>query len=58
MAPPEGVAIAIAANLENTPRADTDAAARCLEPLATRLALPAVKAKDAWYKLAFAVVAP
>ena len=39
-------------------RAEIDAALRCIEPLASRLALPAVKEKDAWYEIAFFVIGP
>lgn len=39
-------------------RADIDAALRCIEPLAARVALPAVKDQDAWYELAYFVIAP
>jgi hypothetical protein len=54
--PPDGVYVKQAVNADATARADTDAAARCVEPLATKLALPAIKEKDSWYQIAFLVV--
>ena len=54
--PPEGVTVALSLNVESVPRAETDAAARCIEPLANKLSLPPVKEKDGWYKVAFFVV--
>jgi tetratricopeptide (TPR) repeat protein len=39
-------------------RAEIDAALRCIEPLAQRIALPAVKEKNNWYEIAFFVIAP
>ncbi len=56
--PPEGAGVTLALNVESVPRADTDGAARCIEPIAARLALPAVAEKDGWYKIAFLVVSP
>lgn len=56
--PPDGVSVAVAHNLDNAPRATTDAAVRCVDPIASRLVLPAIKEKDAWYKVSFLVVSP
>ncbi|HVK85656.1 MAG TPA: tetratricopeptide repeat protein [Kofleriaceae bacterium] len=57
--PPAGASVAAFGDvpLEAT-RAEIDAALRCIEPLASRLALPAVKEKDAWYEIAFFVIGP
>ncbi len=41
-----------------TPQADLENAARCLEPLAEKLPLPAVKEADSWYVAVFSVVSP
>jgi hypothetical protein len=38
--------------------AELDAIDACLSPLATRLALPAVKERDTYYKALFYVVGP
>jgi len=57
--PPDGVAVINSSELTfESPRADLDAAARCVEPIASRLAMPAVKEKDTWYQVSFLVVAP
>lgn len=57
--PPAGPSVAAYGDvpLEAT-RAEIDAALRCIEPLASRIALPAVKEKNAWYEIAFFVIAP
>jgi tetratricopeptide (TPR) repeat protein len=52
--PPDGVAVRRVFG-ELTVH-ELDAIDRCLSPLATRLALPAVKERDAYYKLVFQVV--
>ncbi len=54
--PPEGVAVKLDKFTGAIARGDTDAAMRCVEPLATKLALPAVKEKDSWYVAKFLVV--
>ncbi|MGE0548884.1 MAG: tetratricopeptide repeat protein [Kofleriaceae bacterium] len=56
--PPEGVAVVPQLNLDNVSRADLDAAIRCIEPAANRIALPAIKERDQFYKIAFTVVSP
>ncbi|MGE0871981.1 MAG: hypothetical protein AB7P03_25710 [Kofleriaceae bacterium] len=56
--PPEGVAVVPQLNLDNTNRAELDAAIRCIEPAANRIALPAIKERDQFYKIAFTVVSP
>ncbi|MDX2087244.1 MAG: tetratricopeptide repeat protein [Kofleriaceae bacterium] len=57
--PPAGASVAAYGEvpLEAT-RAEIDAALRCIEPLAQRVALPAVKEKDNWYEIAFFVIGP
>lgn len=60
-APPEGVTVSGTDNLDpsNIPtRAEIDAAIRCVEPIASRISLPGVKDKDAYYKASFSVVGP
>ncbi|MCX5743479.1 MAG: hypothetical protein NT062_13380 [Proteobacteria bacterium] len=44
--------------LAAVPRAELDAAIRCLEPLADKLKLPPVKEKDSAYAVTFSVVGP
>lgn len=56
--PPAGTTVMLQLNVDSVPRAETDAAARCIEPLASRLPLPAVKETDGWYKVGFVVVSP
>jgi tetratricopeptide (TPR) repeat protein len=56
-APPDGVAI-VPEEINDTTRADTDAAIRCVEPIAQRLALPKPKEKETYYKVQFRVVGP
>ena len=36
---------------------EIDSALRCIEPLAARISLPAVKEKDSWYEIAYFVIA-
>jgi tetratricopeptide (TPR) repeat protein len=60
-APPEGVTVTGTDNLDpsNVPtRAEIDSAIRCVEPIASRIAMPGVKDKDAYYKASFSVVGP
>jgi len=60
-APPEGVTISGTDNLDPTSvptRAEIDAAIRCVEPIASKIAMPAIKDKDAYYKASFSVVGP
>jgi len=54
--PPDGITVRRAAG--ELSDAELDAADRCLSPLAARLALPAVKERDTYYKVMFYVVAP
>ena len=57
--PPDGISVIASAELPfEATRAEIDAAARCVEPIASKLVMPAVKEKDAWYQIAFLVVAP
>ncbi len=55
--PPEGANVTLDKNADAFSRAESDAAVRCIEPLVGRLGLPAVKEKDAFYQIAFRVVA-
>lgn len=57
-APAEGVAVVPAVDPGAVTAADRDAALRCLDGLAARIALPAIKERDQWYRAAFYVVAP
>lgn len=60
-APPDSVVVTPVVGLPSTgdvPQAQRDAAVRCIEPLATRTPLPAVKEEEAFYRIAFHVVAP
>lgn len=54
--PPDGVLVRRA--IGELADADLDAIDRCLQPFATRLALPAVKERDTFYKATFYVVGP
>lgn len=56
-APPEGVNV-LPEEINETPRAQTDAAIRCVEPLAHKLPLPRPKERETYYKLQFRVVGP
>ena len=58
LAPPEGVNVELRLNLDVVSRAETDAAIRCVEPIASKLAMPPIKERDAYYKAAFFVVGP
>jgi tetratricopeptide (TPR) repeat protein len=54
--PPDGVTVRRLVGDLSGP--ELDAVDRCLQPLAARLALPAVKERDTYYKAAFHVVGP
>ncbi|MBA3459176.1 MAG: hypothetical protein H0T46_04390 [Deltaproteobacteria bacterium] len=54
--PPEGASIRQDPNSQASSRADTDAAMRCIDPIASKLALPPVKEKGGWYQILFRVV--
>lgn len=57
--PPDGVSVIASSELPlEATRAEIDAAARCVDPIASKLVMPAVKDKDAWYQVAFLVVGP
>ena len=56
LAPPEGVNVELRLNLDVVSRAETDAAIRCVEPIAAKLPMPPIKERDAYYKAAFFVV--
>ncbi len=57
-APPEGVTVTSDLNLDTVTTADKDSAIRCVDPIADKIQLPAIKEKDAYYKVGFFVVAP
>jgi tetratricopeptide (TPR) repeat protein len=60
-APPEGVSVAPIVGLPSTgevPQADRDGVVRCIEPIASKITLPAIKEKDTYFRLSFAVIAP
>ncbi len=60
-APPEGITIVPTESIDKVSppsRAELDAAVRCIEPIAAKLVLPAIKDKDAYYKAVFSVVGP
>jgi len=54
--PPEGIAPRLDKNADATSRADVDGALRCVEPLAAKVAFPAVKERDGYYTMTFLVV--
>jgi hypothetical protein len=56
--PPAGTSVELSLNVSDTDKAGTDAAIRCVQSLAEKLVLPAVKERDAYYKVSFPVVAP
>jgi len=57
--PPDGVTVSLALSLDDTAsRVELDAATRCIEPIASRIVLPAVNEKDSWYRIGFYVVSP
>jgi hypothetical protein len=56
--PPAGSSVENSLNVTETTRADTDAAVRCIQPIAEKLALPPVKERDAYYRISFLVVGP
>lgn len=56
--PPPGSSVENSLNVTEVKRADTDAAVRCIQPIAERLALPAIKERDAYYRISFLVVGP
>jgi tetratricopeptide (TPR) repeat protein len=56
--PPEGVSTQIAETLDAAPRGDTDTAQRCIQALAEKIGMPAIKEQDTYYKAVFLVVGP
>jgi tetratricopeptide (TPR) repeat protein len=59
--PPEAVTVAPTVGLPSVgevPQADRDGVVRCIEPIASKIAFPAIKEKDKYFKLSFYVVAP
>lgn len=54
--PPEGIAPRLVKNADATSRADVDGALRCIEPIANKVAYPAVKERDGYYTMTFLVV--
>lgn len=60
-APPEVVNVIPVVGLPSTgevPQADRDTAVRCIEPIASKIAFPAIKEKDTYFRVSFPVVAP
>jgi tetratricopeptide (TPR) repeat protein len=61
IAPPEGITILPNDSIDRVSppsRAELDGAIRCIEPLATKIVLPPIKDKDAYYKAVFSVIGP
>jgi hypothetical protein len=56
--PPAGVSVENALNVSEAEQALLFKAVECIQPLAEKLALPAVKERDAYYKISFTVVGP
>lgn len=59
--PPESVTVVPKVGLPSVgevPQPDRDGVVRCIEPIATKIAFPAIKEKDTYYRVLFAVVAP
>ncbi|HEY4182393.1 MAG TPA: hypothetical protein VGM90_36420 [Kofleriaceae bacterium] len=56
--PPEGVQFEAWNESDPTPRADKDAAMRCMDPLVTKLAFPKIKEANAWVQFQFSLVTP
>ena len=59
--PPEAVTVAPTVGLPavgEVPQADRDGVVRCIEPIASKIAFPAIKEKDKFFRLSFSVVAP
>ena len=57
--PPDNVNVGPAPDLRlDVTRAEVDAASRCVDPLASKLALPAVKETDGYYVMSFLVAPP
>ncbi len=60
-APPEVVNVMPVVGLPSTgevPQADRDTVVRCIEPIASRIAFPAIKEKDTYFRVSFPVIAP
>jgi tetratricopeptide (TPR) repeat protein len=57
---PEGVTVLPIVGLPTgeVPQAARDSVVRCIEPIASKIAFPPIKEKDAYFRLAFAVIAP
>jgi hypothetical protein len=54
--PPDGVTVR--RSIGDLAEDELDAIDRCVQPLATRIAMPPVKERDTYYKATFNVVAP
>ncbi|MBV8762870.1 MAG: hypothetical protein JO257_36635 [Deltaproteobacteria bacterium] len=54
--PPAGVSVENSLNVAEAEQAPLLKAVECIQPLAEKLALPAVKERDAYYKISFTVV--
>ncbi len=56
--PPAGVGVRDILELDSVGRAEIDAAVRCIQPIAEKMAMPTPKDKDTYYIAAFMVVSP
>ena len=56
--PPPGVSVENALNVSEAEQASLVKATGCLQPLAEKIAAPAVRERDAYYKISFTVVSP
>lgn len=59
--PPEAVTVVPKVGLPSVgevPQPERDGVVRCIEPIASRIAFPAIKEKDTYFRVQFAVVAP
>lgn len=54
--PPAGTSVENSLNVSEAPQTALVKAVGCIQPLAERIALPAVKERDAYYKISFTVV--
>ena len=56
--PPEGAQFEAWNESDPTPRADKDAAMRCMDPIVAKLAFPKIKETNAWVQFQFSLVVP
>ena len=54
--PPAGASVENSLNVAEAEQAQLTKAVECIQPIAERLVLPAVKERDAYYKVSFTVV--